>query len=293
MTAPKVSVVIPTFNRVRTLARAIESALAQRFEDEIEVIVVDNASDDGTRELMQSYPAVAFHQWPENVGPLENWRRGIELARAEWVKVLWSDDWLEANCVQELHDAAVSSGAVVATCRALIHFGNKDVASYGESPSTFQAAQVIDAIAGRAGTLPYSPAAGLVRRSDALAGLASVDRESLCARKAIGPDVALLYWGVLTGGHGVHVPRVLAHFDGTGDSITMTEHRSLLSACYDSSFVRLAALAGSPVPPEVMRLVRHHAAVSRHRGAPTEVLQDPRLSLPELGRSALRRVVHR
>lgn len=298
MTSPDVSIVIPTYNRAKTLGRAIDSGLAQVFDGALEVIVVDNASQDRTDLLMQSYETVRFQRWSENLGPVENWRRGISLARADWIKIIWSDDWLEPNCVRELHAAATQAGAVAATCRAMIHYPESDAPSYTERRAIFDGGDAVAGLLGRrALSLPVSPAAALVRRSDALRGLDAVDQRSLCARRAIGPDVALLYWGVLNGGRGVHVPKLLAHFDGRGtDSITMNELDEggwLLRACYDSSVVELASAAGLTIPPDLMRLVRHRAALAKVMGASEEALHHPRLSVREGARSLIRRVVNR
>lgn len=50
--APRVSVVIPTYNRVRLLPRAARSILSQSFED-IEIIIVDDCSTDDTRAVIE------------------------------------------------------------------------------------------------------------------------------------------------------------------------------------------------------------------------------------------------
>ena len=52
---PIVSVIIPAYNRSSTIARSVESALAQTFQN-LEVIVVDDGSSDTTRDIVQSIP---------------------------------------------------------------------------------------------------------------------------------------------------------------------------------------------------------------------------------------------
>lgn len=95
--APRVSVVIPTWNRAHEVAGAVASALAQEGPP-LEVIVVDDGSTDGTvRALADRFPveprlAVLTR---ENGGTARARNTGIEAARGEYVALLDSDDrWL-------------------------------------------------------------------------------------------------------------------------------------------------------------------------------------------------------
>jgi glycosyltransferase involved in cell wall biosynthesis len=91
--APKVSVVIPTYNRSELLRRTLQSVLDQTFTD-FEVIVSDNASTDDTAEVMASFddPRVQYTRLPENIGMLGNLTRCFRLGDAPYVMLLHSDD---------------------------------------------------------------------------------------------------------------------------------------------------------------------------------------------------------
>ncbi|MEJ2316038.1 MAG: glycosyltransferase family A protein [Gammaproteobacteria bacterium] len=89
-----VSVIIPTYNRVRTLPRALDSVLAQtRAIDEI--IVVDDGSTDSTVDLvLGNYPQVKLLQ-QSNLGVSAARNHGIKEASSDWIALLDSDDrWL-------------------------------------------------------------------------------------------------------------------------------------------------------------------------------------------------------
>jgi glycosyltransferase involved in cell wall biosynthesis len=92
---PKVSVIIPTYNRAPIVGEAIDSVLSQCYDD-CELIVVDDGSTDGTEELVSSYlPRLTYlYQGHRGVSAARN--RGIASARGEYLSFLDSDDlWLK------------------------------------------------------------------------------------------------------------------------------------------------------------------------------------------------------
>ncbi len=91
---PIVSVCIPTFNRAHFLPDAVESVLRQTFAD-FELVISDNASTDGTAELLKRYmdPRVRVHANPHNLGLVGNFNRCLELARGQYVVLCCSDDY--------------------------------------------------------------------------------------------------------------------------------------------------------------------------------------------------------
>ena len=89
-----ISVIIPTYNRRNTLSRAVESVLNQIYKP-IEIIVVDDGSTDGTKEMFsEMYPLVRYiYQANSGVSSARN--TGINSASGDWIALLDSDDeWL-------------------------------------------------------------------------------------------------------------------------------------------------------------------------------------------------------
>lgn len=90
---PTVSVVIPTYNRAELLSRAIDSVLAQTYDD-FELVVVDDGSTDDTEAVVTGYDddrvRYLAHETNEGANPARN--TGIEAAEGEYVAFLDSDD---------------------------------------------------------------------------------------------------------------------------------------------------------------------------------------------------------
>lgn len=97
---PEISVIVPTYNRLKLLPRALKSVELQHYSD-WELIVVDDGSDDGTPEWLRGYKARWKHPQPLEIISIVN--QGISSARnvgasfatSEWLAFLDSDDeWL-------------------------------------------------------------------------------------------------------------------------------------------------------------------------------------------------------
>lgn len=90
----RVSVIVPTFNRVATVGRALSSILGQTVVPD-EVIVVDDGSTDGTVDMVRRFPGVKLICLEVNAGAAHARNVGIRAATGDFVAFLDSDDlWL-------------------------------------------------------------------------------------------------------------------------------------------------------------------------------------------------------
>jgi glycosyltransferase involved in cell wall biosynthesis len=94
---PKITVIIPTYNRAFFVSQAIESVLAQRCVD-YELIVSDNASTDDTLSVLARFednPRIKIFSNSTNVGMVANWRICVEQrSSGGWFLILSDDDLL-------------------------------------------------------------------------------------------------------------------------------------------------------------------------------------------------------
>ncbi len=92
---PKISVCIPTFNRISLLPCAIASILNQSEQD-FELIVCDDGSSDGTPEFMSEYTdhRIKYIRHPQNIGKSNNMRSGFDAASGEYFIKFDDDDRL-------------------------------------------------------------------------------------------------------------------------------------------------------------------------------------------------------
>ncbi|HSI62399.1 MAG TPA: glycosyltransferase family 2 protein [Candidatus Saccharimonadia bacterium] len=101
-----VSIGIPVFNGEKHIAQALDSALAQDYPN-LEIIVSDNASTDGTRRICKDYARrdsrIRYHRNSENLGVGRNFEKVLQRATGEYFTWLASDDVLSCtNYISEL-----------------------------------------------------------------------------------------------------------------------------------------------------------------------------------------------
>ena len=171
--APRVSFGVPVYNEESSIPRCLDSILAQDFRD-FEVVVCDNASTDGTREVVEAYaardPRIRLFTNEKNQGLIHNFNRAFELTRGEFFRWVGADDWLEpayaSRCVAALE---ADPGAVAATSDLMLH------ESDGNSwPVTFQGERLESQSPARrftrvlwffyTGSVRYEPLYSLIRR---------------------------------------------------------------------------------------------------------------------------------
>jgi len=145
---PLVSILVPTYNGERFLRPALRSALEQSYRN-IEVVVGDDASTDGTTGILTSVaaadPRVRVIRHEQNLGSFGNPIRLLQEARGEYVKFLLHDDVLASDCVRELVRGMQSSQEVTLAFsrRSLINEDGRPVPGH-EYPALADRAGLLD-----------------------------------------------------------------------------------------------------------------------------------------------------
>ncbi len=109
----KVSIITVVYNRVATIERAIQSVLGQTYPD-IEYIIVDGASTDGTKELVEKYRhRLSGFVSEKDKGMYDALNKGIRMASGDVVGILHADDeFSDENVIHEIVAGFVKNPAV-------------------------------------------------------------------------------------------------------------------------------------------------------------------------------------
>jgi|GEM_PF-3067576 len=107
---PLISVLIPTYNRQEVVGRAINSAREQSYPN-LEIVVVDDGSTDGTQELLDQYieePSIVIVTHEENFGQMASRNTLKDSAHGKYMLYLDSDDeFFDTHVIQRMHNALI------------------------------------------------------------------------------------------------------------------------------------------------------------------------------------------
>lgn len=115
----KVSVIIPVYNTEEYLAECLNSLVRQTLDD-IEILVVDDGSTDGSlkiaKEFEAAHPSKIRVLTKENGGQASARNMALKYATGEYLGFVDSDDWVDTTMYQEMYDAAIREDADIVIC---------------------------------------------------------------------------------------------------------------------------------------------------------------------------------
>jgi glycosyltransferase involved in cell wall biosynthesis len=115
---PRVSCIVPVYNGEAFLRETLDSIVAQTYR-ELDVIVVDDGSIDGTRDLVAQYEAPLRYVWQANAGPSSARNTGLRAAQGKYVAFLDADDlWHPDKLARQV--ALLAERPTVGACITLI-----------------------------------------------------------------------------------------------------------------------------------------------------------------------------
>ncbi|MBB1077122.1 glycosyltransferase family 2 protein [Rhodoferax sp. 4810] len=135
MNSPKVSIGIPTFNRCKQLAIAIQSALNQTYRN-IEIIIVDNASTDATEEICRrgvlNDSRIIYFRNSVNIGATNNFNKLLALASGQYFMWLGDDDYIDDSYIEECMEVVINCPQVVLVSGSPLYYKSKKFSYQGK-----------------------------------------------------------------------------------------------------------------------------------------------------------------
>ncbi len=136
----KITVIVPCYNVENYLGRCLDSLVDQTYEN-LEVIMVEDCSTDGTRGVVKEYEKhdnfkAIYNKENGGLGHARN--VGIEATTSKYIAFLDSDDWLPANYFETMYTALIDADADLSVCDVFLRYDDpaKDqrIISYNGKP---------------------------------------------------------------------------------------------------------------------------------------------------------------
>ncbi len=213
---PRLSVVVLNYNGARWLDRCLASFRAQTIAADCELILVDNASPDGSgrqaAELVAGRRNERFQQNGANLGFCGGNNQGAKTAQGEYLFFLNNDTWLEPDCLACLLAEVTRCGATAAMPRVL-NYADNTIQCFGFDGLDPMGLPVLspDFAVTRELFIPYG-CAFLIRR-DAFERVGGFDEQLFMYTDEM--DLALKVW--LSGGSAIGVPAARLHHQGAAN----------------------------------------------------------------------------
>jgi glycosyltransferase involved in cell wall biosynthesis len=246
--SPSVSILIPAYNREREIVRALDSAITQTYSN-LEIIVVDNASTDNTFAVAQAYAArdarVKCFRNATNLGPVPNWLKCVEFSTGEYVKILFSDDWLEPDAIAEYLNPILANQEIgLVYSSADIHLVDRTLqAAYHLDHSHVARLEFLNGFITGEPNVPLSPSCAFFRKRDVVKALVAqlpIASNTRCDELGIGQDLLLFLRMCDSYKKFFHISRPLVHFGGGKTSLSvrlLQSEPTFLDRCYLRAFV--------------------------------------------------------
>jgi GT2 family glycosyltransferase len=127
VTIPKVAAIIIAQNQAAELRRAIAALERSEHREQLEILVVDCASDDSTSEVAEEFPGITLQRLPENFGATKALNIATRTARAEYLFLLSPDVEVAPGTVARLAEKLDAEPSITGACPMLVDADDKPV----------------------------------------------------------------------------------------------------------------------------------------------------------------------
>lgn len=125
---PKISIVTICYNSVKCIEKTIRSVLSQTYPN-IEYIIIDGGSTDGTKEIIEKYSSkISYWCSEKDNGIYDAMNKGIRKATGEWINFMNSGDcFASENALANVMEKAIENDICVIYCDAIYDHGDYEI----------------------------------------------------------------------------------------------------------------------------------------------------------------------
>ena len=142
-----ITIILPTYNRLALLQKAIESCMSQTVKM-FDLLIIDNCSSDGTQEYLKNLNlndiklTIIINE--KNIGPKLSLEKAINASTSRWITILSDDDYFEDNFIEEsLHILKTTKKGIISVGFRMIDASNNTLKTFLFNRQTLDASEAI------------------------------------------------------------------------------------------------------------------------------------------------------
>ncbi|MDP2090202.1 MAG: glycosyltransferase family 2 protein [Candidatus Gracilibacteria bacterium] len=228
-----VSIIIPTYNREKIIGETIECAINQSYKN-IEIIIGDNYSTDNTFSIIEKYAKndnrITLFKNKENLGPVRNWQECINKAKGKYLKILWSDDLISKDFIEETIKLFDKDTAFVFTTTEIFYNDGKKHSAYLQKNTIISSKNYIEKSVLNESDFPLSPGCAIFRTIDVKNNLIiEIDNNDglIFNKYGAGNDLLIFLLTAINYKYVKHIQEVKSYFRAHKGSISCTNDINL------------------------------------------------------------------
>ena len=246
----ELSVLIPTYNRAKSLDRALKSLNSQSYNKKFKCLISDNNSKDETETVVNKWInkstnfEIEYFKQEKDLLPIDNWEFLISKSKTLYSKILFDDDWIKPSFLEmslgllKIHNV----DCVVSNIDIFVEKGNEEkmIVNYFKlREGIMNTGWLVDSFTEMGNRINVSPSASVLKTDKLKEAFYYSLKNIECTKKVIGNDLAINYFHLFNRGKVYYTKESLAICGAGEDSITVSTNDKILFYCYLNTLIDL------------------------------------------------------
>tara|TARA_Y100001958_G_C21248719_1_gene581943 strand:- start:29375 stop:30253 length:879 start_codon:yes stop_codon:yes gene_type:complete len=247
-----VTVLIPTFQRAKYLDFLLESISKQTIEGQIDCLISDANSKDNTLEIIKKWDknkklSIEVIKNKNDISPIENWKNLVDNSKTKYSKIIFDDDWMEPNCLEEMKNLLIEKKSEVVITNFNAFFDDGQIRqdnfkrNYINMDSKYlNTNDIINYYLLNGKKINVSPTGAFYKTKIMKEAFEfGLDLNDICTEKAIGIDLIMNFYPIFKNKNVFFTSESLVNCRAHDSSISVKTDNRVLYYCYLKSLFKL------------------------------------------------------
>lgn len=272
----ELTVLIPTYNRAKSLDRTLNSLNMQSYNKKFKCIISDNNSRDETESVVNKWInkntifEIEYYKQEKDLLPIDNWEFLVSKSNTFYSKILFDDDWIKPYflevCLKLLKTHHVDCVVTNIDISIEKEYEKKMLLNYFKlQEGIMDTGWLIDSFTETRNRINVSPSASILKTDKLREAFYYSLKNKECTKKVIGNDLTINYFHLFNDGKVYYTKESLAICGAGEDSITVSTNDKILFYCYLNTLIDLINTFSIELSDMQKRLLKRKILYSKIR----------------------------